>query len=67
MMVYGLQVCPLNSNIGIHIKWCGLPNGNDANNAVNMGVVTFALAEDGKTIQFNNPYGNVCFWHAIRV
>lgn len=29
--------------------------------------VTFALAEDGKTIQFNNPYGNVCFWHAIRV
>ncbi len=38
MMVYGLQVCPLNSNIGIHIKWCGLPNGNDANNAVNMGV-----------------------------
>lgn len=29
--------------------------------------VTFALAEDRKTIQFNNPYGNVCFWHAMRV
>ncbi len=26
------------SNLGIHVKWCGLPNGNDANNAVNMGV-----------------------------
>ncbi len=32
------QLSQVNSNIGIHIKWCGLPNGNDANNAVNMGV-----------------------------
>ncbi len=32
------QLQQVNSNLGIHVKWCGLPNGNDANNAVNMGV-----------------------------
>lgn len=35
--------------------------------AIEGALVTFTLAEDGKTIQFNNPYGNACFWNAIRV
>lgn len=32
---------------------------------INAGVsVSFQLAENGRTIQFINPYGNVCFWSA---
>lgn len=27
--------------------------------------VSFQLADDGRTIQFVNPYGNICFWNAI--
>lgn len=33
---------------------------------INAGsLVSFQLAENGHTIQFINPYGNVCFWNAL--
>ena len=67
MMVYGLQVCPLNSNIGIHLKWIGICPNNNADNAISMGVyatnpTTESVGDWGILIVFTNGDANYDRW-----